>query len=256
MAPWLVYCSMQIVFNVRAQLVVLLIVACWWALRNKTELDFYIICSKHLCQSVFACSNSVSPIFFPTLGCCICLHAWANVSVQINICADTVCRYAYVLSVCFSMFLSYFRSDLANQKPGRRMSEQEIELLVIWTKRGRCLEQMGDRDMTKQCEEREENRMTELKTEHRRADSLLLLMSPIFCLLFYSGWLNLLCNVHSPSRTLLLILVGLNLCNVQSPIMKWNTDDINFLMDLCCRERQESMLSFVQYLSTTSSPSV
>lgn len=61
----LVYCSMQICFSVRAQLVVVLIVA----LQNKAELDSYMSCSKRWCQSMFGCTNCdsffSSSSFFP-----------------------------------------------------------------------------------------------------------------------------------------------------------------------------------------------
>lgn len=74
----LVYCSVQICFSVRARLVVVLIVA----LQNKAELDSYMSCSKHWCQSVFGSTNCdffffLFLFFFPSpsLGFCICLYA-------------------------------------------------------------------------------------------------------------------------------------------------------------------------------------
>ena len=57
----------------------ILIGSCCWALQNKIKLDFYILCYKHLCQSVFVYNNSVMPVlllffFSPSLGYCISLH--------------------------------------------------------------------------------------------------------------------------------------------------------------------------------------
>lgn len=101
MARWLVYCSMQICLSVRAQLVVLLIVACCRALQNKTGLDFIILCYKHLCLSPFVCSHSVMSMYSSSLGYCICLHAWANVSAQIvYMCTHTACTYGVSVSLC------------------------------------------------------------------------------------------------------------------------------------------------------------
>ena len=72
MARRLVYCSMQIGFSVRAQLVVLLIVALLLSPpEQKAKLNFYILCYKDLCLYLYACGNSVIPIsdfFFPLPG--------------------------------------------------------------------------------------------------------------------------------------------------------------------------------------------
>lgn len=69
----LVYCSMQMRFSVRAQLVVLSVVAHYRAPQNTTALCVYLIGHRHLCQPGFVCTNSVTPFcvcFFSSSSCC------------------------------------------------------------------------------------------------------------------------------------------------------------------------------------------
>lgn len=106
MAVSLACCSVQICFSVRAQLVVVLIVACRWALQNQTEFDFCILGYKHLCQSVFVCSNSVIPVLLSSSQPgAPCLFACMSKCLRTHLCMRS---YRAHICMCLQLRLCVF----------------------------------------------------------------------------------------------------------------------------------------------------